>query len=199
MYSVGDKVVHFTHGAGVITEEKVMEVVAEPEDYLVIQMLRLDSTLMVPSEGADERLRPACEKIELGRLLADELANKPAKLPKNYKKRTKHVEKMLKTGETVEWIKVVRDMTHRDEQKPLSTGDRKLLDRATELLAGELALAHGISLEEAVVHLQSMVRRREELVEQEVSSPDADWWQAFSRRIAQSFVKSSSQAEAGVG
>lgn len=197
MYTVGDKVIHRSRGAGVITEEKVMEVVAEPENYLVIQMLRLDSTLMVPAEGADDRLRPASEPTRLRRLLTSELANEPANLPKNYKKRTKHVEKMLKTGETVEWIRVVRDMMHRDEQSPLSTGDKRMLDRATELLAGEFALAYGISLEDAVIHLQSMVRRREELAERQVAG--SDWWQTFSRRLTQSFVPSSSQAGVSAG
>ena len=153
MFSVGEKVMHCTHGAGVITEKKEMQITEIPHCYLVIQLLGSDSTLMIPTGQAEDRLRPACERATLRNLLTDQLTSEPEELPGDYKVRQKNLKDKLKSGETGEWIKVVRDLTYRAEQDSLSAGDRQLLDRAMDLLSGELALAQEIPLERAGLRL----------------------------------------------
>lgn len=165
MFSVGDKVIHRTRGAGAITGKKEMQIAERPEHYLVIQMLGSSSTLMVPANQAEERLRPACKKAKLRRLLTSELSEEPEELPQDYKKRKKLVENKLKSGKTEEWIEMVRDLTYRGEQTHLSTGDQQLLDRAMDLLAGELALAQEVPQDQAVLHLNTMLQRRDELAD----------------------------------
>jgi CarD family transcriptional regulator len=189
MFAVGDKVIHYTRGAGVITDKKEMRITETPRRYLVLQMLGSTSTLMVPTDQAEERLRPACKKTKLRRLLASELASEPEELPGDYKKRQKHLEGKLKSGETTEWIEVVRDLTYRDEQKQLSTGDRQLLDRAMDLLAGELALAHGVPQEQAMPRLKSLIQRRDELAEHQ--SESSGWWQTLGQKVMEPFARSS--------
>jgi CarD family transcriptional regulator len=189
MFSVGHKVIHFAQGAGVITDKREMQITETSKCYLVIDMIGSDSTLMIPADKAEQRLRPVCKRTALRRLLTSELADEPKKLPKDYKKRKKHIESKLKSGETKEWVEVVRDLTHRDEQKSLSTGDRKLLDRAVDLLSGELALAQGIDQEEAVSRLTSMVEHRSELVDQQAE--DSSWWRKLEQRVREPFAKSS--------
>ena len=189
MFSVGNKVMHFTHGAGVITEKKEMQITDTPHCYLVIQLLGSNSTLMVPTERAEARLRPACKKAALRRLLTSELASEPGELPPDYKKRRKHLEEKLKSGELKEWIEVVRDLTYKAEQKALSIGDQQLLDRAVDLLSGELALAQGIPLEEAGPRLKSMVEHRHELADRRAES--SGWWQTLVRKAREPFTRSS--------
>jgi len=189
MFLVGEKVMHRSHGAGIITEKKKMQITETPHCYLVIQLLGSNSTLMVPTEQAEERLRPACEMAVLHRLLISELAGELQELPGEYKARQKHLEEKLKSGETKEWIGVVRDLTCRAEQNSLSAGDRKLLDRSVDLLSGELALTQGVPLEEAESRLKSLIQFRHELADGQVES--ADWWQSLRHRIAEPFTKSS--------
>ena len=189
MFVVGDKVIHCTRGAGIITAKKEMQLTEAPQRYLVIQLLGSTSTLMVPTDQAEERLRPACKKTKLRRLLASELAGEPEELPGDYKKRQKYLEGKLKSGETTEWIEVVRDLTSRDEQKQLSTGDRQLLDRAMDLLAGELALARGIPLAEAMPRLKAVVQHRHELADRQ--GEGSNWWQTLGERVMEPFARSS--------
>jgi len=172
MFSIGDKVIHRTRGAGAITGKKEMQIAERPKHYLVIQMLGSSSTLMVPADQAEERLRPACKKAKLRRLLTSELSEEPQELPQDYKKRKKLVESKLKSGKTQEWIEMVRDLTYRGEQTHLSTGDQQLLDRAMDLLAGELALAQEVPQDQAVLHLNAMLQRRDELVDHQNESPE---------------------------
>jgi len=189
MFSVGEKVMHCAHGAGVITEKKEMQIVETPKRYFVIQLLGSDSTLMVPTDQAEERLRPACKRAALRRLLISELTSEPEELPGDYKMRQKYLENKLKSGETQGWIEVVRDLTFQGEQKPLSQGDQKLLDRAMDLLSGELALAQGISVVEAKPRLESIIRRQHKLVEHQDES--ASWWQTLGQKVIEPFAKSS--------
>ena len=188
MFSVGEKVMHCAHGAGVITEKKEMQIVETPKRYFVIQLLGSDSTLMVPTDQAEERLRPACKRATLRRLLMSELTSEPEELPGDYKTRQKHLENKLKSGETQGWIEVVRDLTFQGEQKPLSQGDQKLLDRAMDLLSGELALAQGIPQQEAMPRLKSMVEGRRQLVDRPIES--SSWWQTLGQRVIEPFTRS---------
>jgi RNA polymerase-interacting CarD/CdnL/TRCF family regulator len=189
MYSVGDKVIHFTRGAGVITKKKEMQFTDTPHCYLVIRLLGSDSMVMVPADRAEDRLRPARKRAALRRLLMSQLAGEPKELPQDYRKRQKYLEGKLKSGQAKEWIKVVRDLANRDDQKSLSRGDQKLFDRAMDLLSGELALIHGIPQEEAMPQLQSMVDRREALADSQAES--GSWWWALGQRVMESYTKSS--------
>ncbi len=184
MFSVGEKVIHCVHGAGVITGEKEMQFTDTPTAYFVIEIFGSRSTLMVPIEKAEERLRPVSKKATLRNLLADDLIRQPDELPKDYKERTRQLEGKIKTGETKEWLEVIRDLTHREEQKTLSSADRQLLDRALELLSGELALVQGIEQEEAKKRLTAILQEPDQPAEQPVES--LKWWQALGQKISQS-------------
>ena len=189
MYSVGDKVIHCAHGAGVITDKKEMQITDTPHCYLVIQLLGSHSTLMVPTDQAGERLRPACERAKLHHLLTSELPGEPQEMPGDYRDRQKYVEEKLKSGETKAWIEVIRDLTDRAEQNSLSSADQRLLDRAVDLVSGELALAQGIPQQEAMPRLKSMVEHRHQLVDRPVESPG--WWQTLGQRVIEPFTRGS--------
>ena len=53
MYEVGDKVVYPHHGAGKVMKIERKEVLGQLREYLTIQILHNDMTVMVPVENAD--------------------------------------------------------------------------------------------------------------------------------------------------
>jgi RNA polymerase-interacting CarD/CdnL/TRCF family regulator len=194
MFSVGDEVVHRVHGAGIITGKKERQLTETPHRYLVIEMPKFDSTLMVPTDKAGQCLRPISKMATLRRLLTDTLTGQPNTLPKDYRERAEQIENKLKSGETKKWIEVVRDLTHRREQGWKSRVDQRLLDRTMHLLAGEFALAQGIDPEKAEIHLASVVERRHELQEQQASTSGR--LQTLRRRVMDLFTKGETQATA---
>jgi len=194
MFSVGDKVVHRVHGAGIITGKKERQITETPNRYFVIEMPESDSTLMVPTDKADQRLRPVSKMTTLRHLLTDILTGQPNKLPKDYRERAEQIENKLKSGETKKWIEVVRDLTHRREQGQKSKIDQRLLERTMHLLAGELALAQGIDPEKAETHLASVVQHRHELKDQQAST--SGWLQTLRQRVTESFTTAETQATA---
>lgn len=158
MFAVGDKVIHRVYGAGVITARKEMQITETSNCYFVIQMIGSPSTLLVPTDHAEQKLRPVSRKASLRNLLVQELASAPDKLPADYKERAERVKSKLSSGEAKKWVQVVRNLTYRQQQGSLSSVDRKLLERAMHLLTEELALVLGIDQGEAEARLVSIVK-----------------------------------------
>jgi CarD family transcriptional regulator len=194
MFSVGDKVVHRVHGAGIITEKKELQLTETPHRYFVIEMPGSGSTVMVPTDKAGQRLRTISEGPTLRSLLTGKLVQQPSKLPKDYRERREQVNNKLKSGEVRKWIEVVRDLTHRGEQGHKSKIDRRLLNRAMHLLATEFAIAQGIGPEKAERRLSSIVQRRHELKDRQTGSQG--WWQTLRQRVMMPFTKGKTQATA---
>jgi len=192
MFSVGDEVVHRVHGAGIITEKKEMQIAEASNRYLVIEMPESDSTLMVPTDKVEQRLRPVSKMTALRHLFTEVLTGQPNKLPKDYKERAEQVNNKLKSGDIKKWIEVVRDLTHRREQGRKSKVDERLLERTTHLLAGELALAQGIDPEKAESRLAFIVEHPNEFKDRQAAT---GWLRTLVQRIMSPFIESETQGQ----
>jgi CarD family transcriptional regulator len=194
VFSVGDKVVHRVHGAGIITDKKEMQITETSNRYLVIEMLGSHSTLMVPTDKADKRLRPPSKVTTLRHLLMDLLAGEPGSLPRDYKERAEQTGSKLKSGKVKKWIEVVRDLTYLKDQRPLGQTDRRGLNQAMHLLTTELALVQGIDPEKAEIHLASIIQCRHEPKDQQTDTQG--WLQTLRQRVMGPFTDGKTRTRA---
>jgi CarD family transcriptional regulator len=156
-YSVGDKVVHPGYGPGIITSIERREVFGEAKRYYVIDMLTEGGTLMTPVKRADEvGLRPAIDDKAVKRLLKL-LTKAPGTLSGDFRERQTEVEERLKDGDIYVIAEVVRDLTWRGRLSGLTKRDTQLMQRAEQLLAGELALVREIAVKEALEQIQAVL------------------------------------------
>jgi CarD family transcriptional regulator len=156
-YSVGDKVVHPGYGPGIITSIERREVFGEAKRYYVIDMLTEGGTLMTPVKRADEvGLRPAIDDKAVKRLLKL-LTKAPGTLSSDFRERQTEVEERLKDGDIYVIAEVVRDLTWRGRLSGLTKRDTQLMQRAEQLLAGELALVREIAVKEALEQIQAVL------------------------------------------
>ena len=149
-FDVGDKVVYPHHGAAVIEKrEKRTSPSGEQREYLVLRLAYGDLTLMVPTNKTDEvGLREVINDEEVEEVFAV-LRKKEARMPTNWSRRFKnHVEK-LKSGDIYQVAEVVRNLSIREADKGLSAGEKRMLNRARQILVSELTFAIGVSEEEA--------------------------------------------------
>jgi CarD family transcriptional regulator len=157
LYSVGDKVVYPHHGAGKIMKIEQKEVLGQQRDYLTIQILHNDMTVMVPVENADRAgLRKVVDSDVVDEVLGV-LRGNPTKMPKNWSRRYKHNREKLKTGDIFEVAEVVRNLARRNAGQPLSTGEKQMFSKAKRILASELMYARNTSEEEAMAFLESVL------------------------------------------
>ncbi len=157
LYSVGDKVVYPHHGAGKIVKIEQKEVLGQRRNYLTIQILHNDMTVMVPVENADRAgLRKVVEADVVEEVLVV-LHGDPTRMPKNWSRRYKHNRDKLKTGDIFEVAEVVRNLAIRHADKGLSTGEKQMFSKAKKILASELMYARNYSEDQANVFLDEVL------------------------------------------
>ncbi len=157
MYEIGDKVVYPHHGAGKIVDKEEKEVLGQCREYLTIKILYNEMTVMVPTENADKAgLRKVIGEDEVEAVLAV-LRDDGTQMPKNWNRRFKHNRDKIKTGDIFELAEVVRNLSIRDLDKGLSTGEKQMFGRAKKILASELMYARGMEEEEAVDYLDELL------------------------------------------
>lgn len=157
MYSVGDKVVHPGYGPGVITGIERRQVIGEAKQYYVIDMLSGGGTLMTPVAGADQiGLRLAISGRTVKKVLGL-LTSEPDALSSDFRERQAGIEERLKNGDAFAAAKVMRDLNWYGQVQGLTKRDMQLMQRAEELLAGELALAEETEVKEAIDQVQAIL------------------------------------------
>ncbi len=154
---MGDKVVYPHHGAGTILKREDEEVLGQRREYLTIQILYNNMTVRVPCENADRAgLRRVISEEAVDDVLAV-LSDSGTQMPKNWNRRFKHNRDKIKTGDIFELAEVVRNLSIRDLDKGLSTGEKQMYGRAKKILASELMYARNMGEDEALEFLESLL------------------------------------------
>ena len=159
MYKVGDKVVYPHHGAGTVVKKESREVLGEKREYLTIKILHNDMTVTIPLDSAERvGLRKVIEEETVDQVI-EVLQGDGTKMPKNWNRRFKHNRDKMKTGDIFELAEVVRNLSLRDHEKGLSTGEKQMFVKAKKILASELMYAKDMDEEEAAEWLDGVLAR----------------------------------------
>jgi CarD family transcriptional regulator len=157
LYKVGDKVVYPHHGAGTVVKREKREVLGEKREYLTIKILHNDMTVNVPSENAEAvGLRKVIGE-DMVKVVIKALTGGGTDMPKNWNRRFKHNRDKMKTGDILELAEVVRNLSLRDSEKGLSTGEKQMFVKAKKILASELMYAKDMDEEEAAEWLDGVL------------------------------------------
>ena len=153
MYEVGDKVVYPHHGAGTIVKKELRD----EREYLTIQIAHKDMTVMIPTDSADRAgLRSVISEEAVDEVVGV-LQGDGSKMPKNWNRRFKHNRDKMKTGDIYELAEVVRNLSLRDGEKGLSTGEKQMYVKAKKILASELMYAKDLSEDDAHAWLEEVL------------------------------------------
>ena len=157
MFDVGDKVVYPHHGAGMVVKKEKREVLGQTREYLTIQILHNDMTVNVPVESAEQvGLRTVIDE-DLVNTVVKALTGGSTEMPKNWNRRFKHNRDKMKTGDIFELAEVVKNLSLRDHEKGLSTGEKQMFVKAKKILASELMYAKAMDEDEAAEWLEGVL------------------------------------------
>ncbi len=141
MFKVGDKVVYPMHGAGVIEAIEEKEVLGEKRRYYIMKLPCGNMKVMIPIDNIDEiGLRQVVDAKAVKKVLSI-LQDKESAMSSNWNRRYRANLEKIKSGNIYEVAEVVRNLSIRDKEKGLSTGERKMLETARQILISELVLA----------------------------------------------------------
>jgi CarD family transcriptional regulator len=157
LFEVGDKVVYPHHGAGTVVKKEKREILGQTREYLTIQILHNDMTVNVPVENAEQvGLRTVIDE-DLVNMVVKALTGGSTEMPKNWNRRFKHNRDKMKTGDIFELAEVVKNLSLRDHEKGLSTGEKQMFVKAKKILASELMYAKAVDEHEAAEWLEGVL------------------------------------------
>ena len=149
MFKIGDKIVYPMHGAGTIDAIEKKEFLGEVKDYFILKMPIGDMDISIPTSKINEmNIREVITKEEGDKVLKI-LDDDPSDMSNNWTVRYRQNQEILKTGDVFEIAKMVRNLAILDNDKGLSTTEKKLLNRSRRILASELVMAGSLKKEEA--------------------------------------------------
>ncbi|MDQ7793388.1 MAG: CarD family transcriptional regulator [bacterium] len=158
MFNVGDKVVYPMHGAGIIEAIEEREILGQRQQYYVMRLPIGEMKVMIPTRNVDGiGLREVIDHGEVCKVF-EILRSQKTKMSTNWNRRYRANLEKIKSGDIFEVAEVVRNLILRDKEKGLSTGERKMLDNAKQILISELVLAQGIDETEARDLLEDLFR-----------------------------------------
>ena len=148
MYSIGDRIVYPMHGAGIIESIEDRMILGKTQSYYVLNIPLKEMTVMIPVESAgDIGIRKVVSKNKANEVLGL-LEWKSCTSSINWNKRYRENLLKIRTGDIFEVADVFKSLKVRDMEKGLSTGERKMLNTAKQILLSELFLAKDISIQE---------------------------------------------------
>lgn len=148
MFQIGDKIVHPMHGAGVIDSIVSKKVNGVVRDYYILKLPVGGMLVMIPTEHTEEiGVRPVVDRDEADRLIAA-IPSIEVDMTQNWNRRYRENMLRIKSGDLMEVARVVKGLMLRDENRGLSTGERKMLHSAKQILISELVLSQGASYED---------------------------------------------------
>ncbi len=157
MYSIGEKVAYPMHGACVVMgiEEQVVGDV--PRKYYMLQPYHSQMQIMVPLDSAKKVGMRDVTGIEEMETVYEILTSEATPMPSNWNKRNRENMDKLKTGDIHQVAEVVRNLMRADHKKKLSTGEKKMLTTAKNLLISEIIIAKDISPDDAAKEIEIAV------------------------------------------
>lgn len=162
MFNIGDRIVYPMHGAGIIENVEEKEILGEIRKYFIMRMPIGDMKVMVPVNNVEEvGVREIINKEEMEEVI-DVLKGKRSDMPQNWNRRYRLNMDRIKSGNIFEIAAVVRNLMLLDIEKGLSTGERKMLNDAKQMLVSEMVLVCELEVEEVEELIEEAINTNEE-------------------------------------
>jgi CarD family transcriptional regulator len=155
LFSVGDKITHPMHGAGVIDSIVSEKRDGVSRDYYILKLPVGGMLVMIPTQNSKEiGVRPVVGKEQADQVI-DAMPDMEVDMNQNWNKRYRENMLRLKSGDLLEVARVVKGLILRDASRGLSTGERKMLHSAKQILISEIVLSQDSSYEEVEARINS--------------------------------------------
>ncbi|HON00892.1 MAG TPA: CarD family transcriptional regulator [Acidobacteriota bacterium] len=145
-FHVGQKVIYPNQGVGVIEQVTQMKVGENTTDFYLVRLTANDSTVMVPVGNAEHvGMRTLSDEATVDRLF-DILAGDYEEPETDWKIRYKVNLEKMNSGEICEVARVLRNLHFLSFRKSLSFREKRMYDRARQLVVSEIATVRSRAL-----------------------------------------------------
>ena len=146
-FQMGEKVVYPNQGVGIVEQISTRNLTGQPEMFYLLRLNSSSLRVMVPTSSvANVGLRRVARNSEIGNIL-EYLHKGRCKSPQDWKGRFKENCEKMRGGSLQQVAEVMKALIILNQAKPLSFREKKMLDRAWQLLVDEIAIARGLTKE----------------------------------------------------
>jgi CarD family transcriptional regulator len=141
-FAIGDKAVYPSQGVAEVIGIEQKEVYGKVQSFYVLQGLETGLRILVPTDKADQvGLRRIAGREEIAEVM-EILRDKEIHIDRQtWNRRYRGFMEKIKSGSLFEVAEVFRDLYRLKGMKPLSFGERRMLDTARGLIVQELSVA----------------------------------------------------------
>ena len=157
MFEIGDKIVHPMHGAGVIENIITQKVEGTSREYYVVKIPLGGMMVMIPISNSDEiGVRAIIDSTRAGEII-ESLPAIEIEQNQNWNRRYRENMLRIRSGDLTEVCKVVKSLMARERQRGLSTGERRMLHSAKQILISEITLAQSATYEDVEARIDAQL------------------------------------------
>ncbi len=148
-FQVGDKVVYPNHGVGIVEQISQRNLTGQAEIFYLLRLNASSLRVMVPmSNIGNVGLRRVAKSSEIGDILGF-LEKGRCKAAQDWKGRFKENSEKMRNGSLKLVAEVFKTLLMLSQDKTLSFREKRMLDRAWQLLVSEIAVARKWAREDA--------------------------------------------------
>ncbi len=156
-YSISDKVVHPYHGAGVITDICMKDISGSMVNCVVITLSGGRAGILLPASSVGESgLRRVSSKKDIDTAMKV-LATSGEELPKDWRRRIDVLKERVNSGDPQVIATAIRDVLARSSITKMNPSEKRVLNEAIVVFAGELSLVRMVSLDSAKKQIHNKV------------------------------------------
>ena len=141
-FAIGDKAVYPSQGVAEVLGIEQKEIFGNIQRFYVLRVLESENRILVPIDKSEQvGLRRIADKDEIGEVMQI-LKDRDVHLDRQtWNRRYRGFMEKIRSGSLFEVAEVFRDLYRLKVMKPLSFGERRMLDTARGLIVQELSVA----------------------------------------------------------
>ena len=158
-FNIGEKVVYPNQGVATIENISTRSFGPRFERFYLLRLTCNNMTVMVPfSHAEDVGLRKVTKNGEIARVLCY-LATGRCKPLQDWKDRYKENCEKMKGGSLLEIAEVFKTLLIVQAERPLSFREKKMLDRARQMVLTEICISRGLREPDAITLLDGVLAK----------------------------------------
>lgn len=156
---IGEKIVYPMHGAGEVVGIEEKDIGGEKQSYYILNLSMGNLKLMLPVEEVEKvGVRKIIDAAQTEKV-AEILGGRADKSVGSWNKRFHATLDRLKTGDILEVAAVARNITRQSYKRKISSGERRLMELARQILISELVFVFDKNSEEVTAWVDEKIKR----------------------------------------
>jgi CarD family transcriptional regulator len=141
-FAIGDKAVYPSQGVAEVLGIEQKEIFGNIQRFYVLRVLESENRILVPIDKSEQvGLRRIADKEEIGEVMQILKERDVHLYRQTWNRRYRGFMEKIRSGSLFEVAEVFRDLYRLKVMKPLSFGERRMLDTARGLIVQEISVA----------------------------------------------------------